>query len=127
MWCKNLRICENGVWKDCERTEDYVTVSGLQAGSEITVEFAMDIRKSFWYKDSMAIERGPLVYALDIKEQWKRIREVAGVSDYEIYPDSPWNYAIPKDGEVEVEEKAVSDVPFSKRILQSYLQEQENA
>lgn len=88
-----------------ERTEDYLTVHGLHAGSEMTVEFSMDIRKSFWYKDSMAIERGPLVFALDMKEQWKKIREVAGVSDFEIYPESPWNYAIPKNGEVEVEEK----------------------
>ena len=113
-WCKDFRVCIDGAWKNRERTEDYLTVHGLHAGSEMTVEFSMDIRKSFWYKDSMAIERGPLVFALDMKEQWKKIREVAGVSDFEIYPESPWNYAIPKNGEVEVEEKAVSDVPFSK-------------
>ena len=114
-WCEDLRICINGNWEDSRRTQDYITVSGLHAGSKITVEFAMDIRKSFWYKDSMAIERGPLVYALDMEEKWKKVREVVGVSDFEVYPGSPWNYAISKNEAVEVEEKSVSDVPFSKK------------
>ncbi len=114
-WCKKVDITKNGNVFVKEQKEDYITISGLHEGAEISVEFAMDIRKTFWYKDSMAVERGPLVYALDMKEQWKKIREVAGVSDYEIYPDSPWNYAIPKDGMLEVEEKEIGEVPFSKK------------
>ena len=44
----------------------------------------------------MAVERGPLVYALDIKERWEVVKEVAGIRDYEVYPDSGWNYALEK-------------------------------
>ena len=75
----------------------------------------MDIRQSHWFKDSLAVERGPLVYALNIKEQWKAVRKVAGVSDYEVYPISPWNYAISKNAPLAVAENTIGRVPFSKQ------------
>ena len=114
-WCSHIRVGQEGKQRRLGRSEDYVTVRGLKAGDEITVEFEMDIRQSHWFKDSLAVERGPLVYALNIKEQWKAVRKVAGVSDYEVYPISPWNYAISNNAPLAVAENTIGRVPFSKQ------------
>jgi len=73
--------------------------------------------------DLYTIVRGPLVYALAIDEEWKRVNEdITGREfphcDYEIYAKSPWNYGlcIDKDNleeEIRFEEHPVGKYPFS--------------
>ena len=51
---------------------------------------------------AVAVERGPLLYALAIGEEWRRIHEdVAGRElphgDWEVHPTTPWNYALALD------------------------------
>jgi hypothetical protein len=64
------------------------------------------------------VRRGPLLYALPIKEQWNRIEyERNGVQrkfpycDYEILPLSPWNYIF-ADTELSFEQGELSGRPF---------------
>lgn len=87
---------------------------GLKTGDVIRAEFSMDIERSYWFRNSMAVERGPLVYALDMKEKWKTVKEVAGVRDYEVYPESAWNYALEENPAFEVSINPVGETPFSK-------------
>jgi len=58
----------------------------------------MDFRYSNWFESSLGIERGPLVYALKIKEDWREITQ-EGYDDtfWEVLPKSPWNYSIQKN------------------------------
>jgi hypothetical protein len=54
------------------------------------------------YRDSVSIERGPLVYSLLIGERWKRIHQdepgkELPHADWEVYPTTPWNYALSID------------------------------
>ena len=74
----------------------------------------MEIETSHWFHNSVAVERGPLVYALDMKERWEAVREVAGVRDYEVYPESDWNYALEENPSFEMQAGRVGVVPFSK-------------
>lgn len=70
-----------------------------------------------------AIVRGPLVYSLKIKEKWVQVnKDIEGREyphcDYEIYPQSPWNYGLRIDKKnieagIRFEEKAVGSMPFS--------------
>ncbi|HHY83394.1 MAG TPA: hypothetical protein GX505_12080 [Clostridiales bacterium] len=70
-----------------------------------------------------AVVRGPLVYSLAIKEEWKRVNEdIPGREfphcDYEVYPASPWNYGlcIDKDNpekDIVFEEHSIGSCPFS--------------
>ena len=73
----------------------------------------MEVRTSRWYHNSMAIERGPLVFALDMQEDWRAYKTVAGITDYEVYSPSAWNYSLIDTSPVAVVEQKVSDVPFS--------------
>lgn len=86
----------------------------VNENDELLFRPKMEVRTSTWFRNSMAVERGPLVFALDIKEKWSVLREIAGVKDYEIYPESPWNYAVQKDVDAKVTEQEVGEIPFSK-------------
>ncbi len=48
---------------------------------------------------SVAIQRGPLVFALPIEAEWKKVRDNPQFADWEVYPKSPWNYALQIDRE----------------------------
>jgi hypothetical protein len=58
----------------------------------------MEFRYSRWYENSLGIERGPLVYALRIEEDWREVKSKKYPDSYwEVYPKTTWNYAISKD------------------------------
>lgn len=57
----------------------------------------MVIQAQRGYHDSVALERGSLVYALRISEEWRQLRGDPPHADWEVYPMSPWNYALQID------------------------------
>jgi DUF1680 family protein len=68
-----------------------------KTGDVVTLLLPMKIRMSRWYENSLGIERGPLVYALKIEEDWQE--KTAPDRDdtfWEVTPLSDWNYGIPK-------------------------------
>ncbi len=91
--------------------------------TDITLVFPMEA--SLWRGDrgSAAIVRGPLVYALRLGEDWRRInpskpgRELPH-GDWEVYPTTPWNYGLTVSdplapNELRFQEHPVGDLPFS--------------
>ncbi|UCF39422.1 MAG: glycoside hydrolase family 127 protein [Acidobacteriota bacterium] len=46
------------------------------------------------YNNAAAVRRGPLVYSLLIREKWVRVAGELPHADFEVYPASPWNYAL---------------------------------
>ncbi|HEY2159613.1 MAG TPA: beta-L-arabinofuranosidase domain-containing protein [Isosphaeraceae bacterium] len=71
------------------------------------------------FNDAIAIQRGPLVYSLKIDTEWKKLRGNDPYADWEVYPQSPWNYALAIDREhpersITFEERPVGDRPFSQ-------------
>jgi hypothetical protein len=79
----------------------------------------MQARTSRWYNNSVAIERGPLVYSLKIGESWHKIKQTGPAADWEVYPTTPWNYALVLNpGEetkaIEVIERPIGKQPFSQ-------------
>ena len=90
--------------------------------TDVDLVFPMRPRASRRYNNALAIERGPLLYALKIGEEWKRVnadkphRELPH-ADWEVYPTTPWNYALDLNEEsldvLEFEEQPMGDMPFS--------------
>lgn len=88
------------------------------AGDRVEIRFPMRLRVSSWFNNSVALERGPLVYSLKIGETWHKIKQTGPAADWEVYPATPWNYALVLDPRnpvagFEVKEKPVSRQPFS--------------
>ena len=88
-------------------------------GDEVTLRFPMEIRVSEWAQNSRGVERGPLVYALKVGEEWSEVTtDEWPNSFYEVKPLTPWNYALlEKRGDLaafEVEESSeVTDMPWN--------------
>jgi hypothetical protein len=69
-------------------------------GDEILMEIPMEIRTEKRYNNSLALLRGPLYFSLRIEKKYKSVKinydnfGYKGSVDWEIYPESPWNYGL---------------------------------
>ena len=93
-------------------------------GDQLQLKLAMHLRTSRWYHNSVAIERGPLVFSLKVGEDWHKIPvgmkkpAILPATDWEVLPTTPWNYGLSLNlsnlkQSVEVVEKSLGDCPFS--------------
>lgn len=93
-----------------------------QPGDVVVLTMPLEPRVTRWHRDSVAIERGPLVFALRMDEQWTPITRgmkrpaPPPAKDWEVRSRSPWNYGLVgplEAGRLQVEEKAAGEYPFS--------------
>ena len=93
-----------------------------RGSTTIALRFPMKAAMTVRYNDNVAIERGPLVFALRIGEEWTRInadkphRELPH-GDWEVRPTTPWNYGIVVERGAPVgltfAEQPLGEIPFS--------------
>lgn len=83
---------------------------------ELTFECAFAERP----RNMKCLWRGPLLYSVAVKERWEMLEYTrAGVErkfpycDYELYPESPWNYGFAPDPDFKVTERTIDSYPFS--------------
>ncbi|HUU28991.1 MAG TPA: beta-L-arabinofuranosidase domain-containing protein [archaeon] len=84
----------------------------------VSLRLPMRFRAERRYHNSVSIKRGPLVYALRIGEDWRLLRGEPPHGDWEVYPTTPWNYALEIDPEHPEESirfgtSSLGDCPFS--------------
>ena len=89
-------------------------------GDRIEVEFPLEPRLSQWFHDSVAVERGALVFSLGIGEDWLKLRDRGMTADWQVYPTTQWNYAlavnpVTTSHDVTATDSQVSDRPFSAK------------
>lgn len=66
-----------------------------------------------------ALVHGPLVYALSIQEKWiqqckPEAKEKPWLNNWEVYPQSPWNYGFVRNAELHVLHRKPGEYPFSQ-------------
>lgn len=98
-----------------------------KTGDLVEIEFPMHVRTSRWFNNSIAVERGPLVFSYGIGEDWVKLRDYGLKSaDWQIFPTTPWNYALSlnpdaPESAVKVVEGPVTSQPFAARSAPVYL------
>jgi hypothetical protein len=101
----------------------YRTEREWKDGDAIVLRFPMAVKTSRRYNESIAVERGPLVYSLKLGETWIRVnaekphRELPH-GDFEVRPSTPWNYGLIVDekkpeADIIFEERPIGEQPFS--------------
>ncbi|MBD3265351.1 hypothetical protein GF373_01665 [bacterium] len=94
-WCKEPKIAINGkTWREAKTGAIVRLNRQWENGDEVELTLPMHIRTSRWYQYSVAVERGPLVYALRIGEDWRKVSDANHQDFYEVYPTDPWNFGI---------------------------------
>jgi uncharacterized protein len=116
-WAASATVAVNGQAVPSVKAGDFLRMDReWKAGDRVELKFPMRVTTSHWYNNSIAVERGPLVYSLKIGESWHKIKQTGPASDWEVYPTTPWNYAlIPGSIQVnqQVKEKPLGKQPFS--------------
>lgn len=114
-WCTLPDLSVNGVSVSVKTDNDRcIKISDLRANDSIELVLPPEIRVSSWHNNSIAVERGALLYGLRISEKWKARVDRDKFSDYEVYPESAWNYAlnIKTIDNAKVIENEIPDIPF---------------
>lgn len=97
-WCKKAEICINGKPDQSAEGGKMVIINRTWTKEDrIDLHLPMDISTSTWYENAVAIERGPLVYALKMEEKWekKEFNEPwYGPYYYQVTSSEPWNYGL---------------------------------
>ncbi|WP_319481834.1 beta-L-arabinofuranosidase domain-containing protein [uncultured Draconibacterium sp.] len=97
-WCKTFTLKVNNSVQQVEVQNGIVILDReWNTGDKVELNLGMDFRYSYWHEMSMGIERGPLVYALKIAEEWREVtNDKYDDTFWEVLPKSPWNYALVK-------------------------------
>lgn len=74
-------------------------------GDEIVLHLPMRVRLSRGHERSVAVEHGPLVYALKREERWEVVGGEEPYTDRQITTPQPWNYGLTQEA-VEAPERA---------------------
>ena len=90
-----------------------------RSGDVVELNLPMKPRVSRWFHDSVAVERGPLVFSYGIGESWVKLRNRGMTADWQVFPTSAWNYALSVDSaspaqSMTVKEEAIGERPFAK-------------
>lgn len=100
-WCAEAEIRVNG---EIVQTAKGGTIAVIDRkwshNDRLVLKLPMEVKVSRWYENSVAVERGPLVYALRMNEVWEKKEftggdiERFGKEYYEVVSPDKWNYGI---------------------------------
>jgi DUF1680 family protein len=117
-WAEGASIKVNGQAQPAPAAGNFASVERKwQLGDCVNLVFPMPPRVSRWFHESIAIERGALVFSYGIGENWVKLRNRGMTADWQIFPTSAWNYALSFDSAspskgIAVTETDVGPVPF---------------
>ncbi|HTF20832.1 MAG TPA: beta-L-arabinofuranosidase domain-containing protein [Chryseolinea sp.] len=94
-WCKEGVVSVNGRELRREPGGQIVVINRKWTNSDkVILRLPMEVSTSSWGRNSRAVERGPLVYALKIGERWEKGMESTEGDYFSIYPTDDWNYGL---------------------------------
>jgi uncharacterized protein len=120
-WAIGTKLAVNGKPVPEPTPGSFATIDRVwRSGDIVEISFPMKPRTSRWFHDSIALERGPLVFSYGVGESWVKLRDRGMTADWQVFPTDQWNYALSLNNEslqaeVAVEEKALSVAPFALR------------
>jgi len=92
-----VKVCGN-VCEGVRAGEILVINREWTSGDVLELYFPMKVSVSRWFENSASIERGPIVYALDVEGKWeKKVNQTQkrkGQEYWEVTAVSPWNYSL---------------------------------
>lgn len=122
-WTRNATVKVNGQDMDEDlQAGKYLCIDReWKNGDRVEVDFPMEVSVRTWQvnKNSVSVDYGPLTLSLRITEkyveknsaetaiwdsQWQQGADASRWPSYEIYPESPWNYAL-QVGSVKLKER----------------------
>ena len=115
-WADDATVTVNGQRVDGVRAASFARIEReWQKGDRVEIGLPMKVRTVTGFNGSVSVERGPLVYSLRIGESWSRLKQTGPVTDYEVFPTSPWNYGLRVDAANPAESFQVVEAPVARQ------------
>ncbi|HEY8957268.1 MAG TPA: hypothetical protein VIM72_15725, partial [Chitinophaga sp.] len=96
-WCDEAAVLLNGEKLRTAKGGQVITVNrNWSNNDQLVLQLPMQVRTSNWGRNSRTVERGPLVYALKLEEQWEKGHDEAEGDYFSVYPKGEWNYGLPE-------------------------------
>lgn len=109
-WCESATIkINNEVWSQSEGNQLVKINREWESGDIVELILPMHVNISRWYEGSAAVERGPLLYALRMEENWTKVESDNpryGKWYYEVHSNTPWNYCLKEES---IKKENISD------------------
>ena len=95
-WCEAPVIRVNDKEIEFEIVDGMVLIDRIwKTGDRVELELPAKVKLNRWVENSVSVERGPLVYALKIREDWTGVENSDKYGSFsEVRPLDPWNYGI---------------------------------
>jgi beta-L-arabinofuranosidase (glycosyl hydrolase family 127)/glycosyl hydrolase family 127 (putative beta-L-arabinofuranosidase) len=97
-WCANPAVKINGKHIHAQATPlSYLVLTRTwQDGDTVTLDLPMKVSVRKWQKNqnAVSVDYGPLTFSLKIQERWTRYGGSPEWPEFEVFPDSPWNYGL---------------------------------
>ena len=120
-WAAGTELRVNGQAQPAPTPRSFARLERTwRTGDRVEVVFPMNPRVSRWFNDSIAIERGPLLFSFGIGESWVKLADRGMTADWQVFPSTPWNYAVDVDPQqpaksIQVSETEAGDCVFAAR------------
>ena len=117
-WANGATIKVNGKFQPTPSTGSFAQLDRTWSkGDQVEIDFPMTSRTSKGFNNSVAVDRGPLVFSYGIGEDWLKLRDRGMTADWQIYPTTAWNYALDfnaaENAAITVTESEIGPIPFS--------------
>jgi len=94
-WAQGSTIRVNGQTIESVRAGEFAVLSReWKSGDQVDLVFPMKIGTTRSYNDSLVVERGSILYSLNVETDWQKLRVRGLTADWEARPKSPWNYGV---------------------------------
>lgn len=126
-WADGATIRINGEAQPTPAIATFVRIERTwKSGDVIELNLPLVPRLSAGYKNSVSLDRGPLVFSYPIGESWVKLQDRGMTADWQVFPSTSWNYALAINKEdaarLPVHEQPVGASPFSLKGVPVALQ-----
>ncbi|HTE01553.1 MAG TPA: beta-L-arabinofuranosidase domain-containing protein [Mucilaginibacter sp.] len=117
-WCTDAIITVNGKEIQHAKGGQLITLNRIWKDKDkVILKFPMQVSTSNWGRNSRAVERGPLVYALKVGERWKKGNDKNEGDYFSVYPTANWNYGLSAQNISDPAKMQVNTKPLSGKFV----------
>ena len=120
-WSSRTRVLVNGteVMDEVRPGSFYLLSRTWKKGDHVQLIFDMMPFLTRGFHQSIAVNRGPLVFSHSPGEVWVKLRDHKPTADWQVFGSNAWNYALAVNektiAEVPVREEPVGERPFAAK------------
>jgi DUF1680 family protein len=94
-WVQDPDVRVNGKALESVHAGEFAVVTReWRRGDQVELRFPTKPSTIRSYNNSVVVQRGPILYSLNVETEWKKLKNRGMTADWEARPTSAWNYGL---------------------------------